>query len=80
MLVSAGGNSATIEAALQDLNAPRREFLFEPPKVVRDWLREKLNDQRDIPLLYALFNITVCVIPSAVAVFFLPSSHWLGAA
>ena len=72
------GSPETIDAACQDLKAARREFLFEPPRVVREWLVGKLNDKRDIPLLFALFDITVCVVPSAVALFFLPSSHWLG--
>ena len=67
-----------MKAAQDDLDAVRREYLFRPPATLQSFLFSLLNDPRDEPLLLCLFNITVCVMPSAALLFLLPSSHWLG--
>lgn len=74
-----GDVTAAVAAAKADLAAPRREFLFRPPKALEAALTARLNDPRDAPLLFCLFNITVCVVPSVILVFLLPASHLLGA-
>mmetsp|Transcript_6571 Transcript_6571/g.18329 ORF Transcript_6571/g.18329 Transcript_6571/m.18329 type:complete len:92 (-) Transcript_6571:1111-1386(-) len=73
------GPEAAVKAAKEDLAAARREFLFRPPATLQSRLLSLLNDPRDEALLLALFNITVCVLPSAIILYLLPSSHWLGA-
>lgn len=69
------------KAAIQvDLKAERREYLFRPPLALGKVFRHMLLDPRDEPLLLAIFNISVTVIPAAAALLLLPPSNWLGLA
>lgn len=70
-----------IAAANVDLSAARNEFLFCMPKHVESWCLPLLQDKRDLPILYLFFNVTVTVLPAALALYCLPAwSHILGPA
>ncbi len=73
--------SVRVRAAVaRDQGAPRGEYLFLPPLVFQHQLSSLLNDSRDAPIAYLLFNLIATATPAAVALFLLPPSHWLGAA
>jgi hypothetical protein len=60
-----------------DISASRHEFLFRPPGFIDAWFTRAVKDERDLPLVYLLFNITVLTIPGALLVFYL-KSNWVG--
>ena len=60
-----------------DQCASRHEYLFKPPGFLDAWFKANLKDERDLPLAYLLFNITVITIPGAVLVFHI-KSNWFG--
>lgn len=67
-----------------DINAKRSEYFFKPPAFIEKYLLGKLQEQRDAPLAYLLFNMCVIMLPSAALQFCLPSDmpyrSWLGLA
>jgi hypothetical protein len=73
-------NRAGKEVYLHDLVAKRGEYYFKPPAFVHKILENNLNDLRDLPIAYLLFNILLTVPPSFIALFtVLPRSNLLGA-
>lgn len=67
------GQTALVQAALKDLAAQRREHYFKPPQSLTHLLEPILSDQRDLPILYLFWNVSVTVLPASVIVFVLPS-------
>ncbi len=66
-------------AAAADIAAPRGEFLFKPPSALVAALCGLLQDKRDAPILYLLFNICCTTIPAAAWLFWLrPTSNLPG--
>ena len=72
--------SGAWEAAQQDLDAKRKEYLLLPPPWARPLVLRTLADERDAPVAYLFLNITGLVVPAALLVFLAPRSHLLGAA
>ena len=66
-------------AANADARATRHEYLFTPPKRLREPLLSCLSDARDAPILFLFINVAVITVPSAIALFMLRPSHLLGA-
>jgi hypothetical protein len=60
-----------------DISASRHEFLFRPPGFIDAWFARAVKDERDLPLVYLLFNISVLTIPGALLVFYF-KSNWFG--
>lgn len=50
-----------------DLTAARNEYFFKPPA----WLglESMIKDERDYPMLYLIFNMTVSILPAALWIF-----------
>ena len=67
------GVTELVHAASKDLAAERREFYFKPPQSLTNFLQAIINDQRDLPILYLFWNVSVIVLPASVIVFALPS-------
>lgn len=67
--------------ATADATSRRQEYLFAAPAPLDGWLRGMVNDQRDMPLVYLLFNIICTSCPAAALIWVWPcTSHWVGAA
>lgn len=67
------------ELSNTDLTAARNEWLFKPPPPLRGWLESTLENQRDAPMVYLIFNITFTIIPSAFALYRFPDlPGWVG--
>lgn len=66
-------------AALTDLRADRREFIFPAPAWARCTILRLLNDPRDEPVAYLFLNVLTLAVPAAILVYVLPPSHALGA-
>lgn len=64
---------AAVKAAQTDLLAARNEFLFRPPSCLQLQWQSLLQDQRDLPIFYLLFNVTFTVLPAAIALCALPA-------
>lgn len=62
-----------VEAANADLTADRKEFYFRLPGWLEARLRPLLQDQRDLPILYLFFNVSVTVLPAALSLFACPA-------
>lgn len=62
-----------IEAANADLTAVRKEFYFRLPGWLEARLRPLLQDQRDLPILYLFFNVSVTVLPAGLSLFACPA-------
>jgi len=63
----------------QDLDAPRQEWFYKPPAILlRPW-KSLLKDERDLSMIYLMFNILTITFPLAYAtLFLLPASNWIG--
>lgn len=55
------------EISNTDVTATRNEWLFKPPQPLRGMLESTVQHERDYPMIYLIFNITVTVLPSAAA-------------
>ena len=67
--------------ATADATSRRQEYLFAAPAPLDGWLRGMVNDHRDMPLVYLLFNIVCTSCPAAARIWVWPcTSHWVGAA
>jgi hypothetical protein len=67
--------------AVLDTKARRQEYIFGVPSLLNNSLESTLNDPRDAPALFLLFNVCCLVLPGAVLLHLLPDApHWLGAA
>ncbi|DBA80504.1 TPA: hypothetical protein ACH3X1_007775 [Trebouxia sp. C0004] len=55
----AAKQARAVEAANADLTADRNEFYFGLPGWLEARLRPLLQDQRDLPILYLFFNVSV---------------------
>ena len=67
------------QAATADDEAPRCEYLFRTPSLLR--AEELLNDPKgDAPALYLIFNVSVLALPAAIALHVIGPSHALGLA
>ena len=64
---------------IEDLKAPRNEYLVRLPAAVENWLVAKLTDPRDATMLSTMCNILVTTSVFATMLFFYPS-HLLGLA
>lgn len=62
-----------IAAAYADLSAQRNEFHFKLPKWLEDLCWPRLQDKRDLPICYLLFDVAVTVLPAALALYYLPA-------
>ena len=62
-----------IQAANADLTAARNEFYFRLPGWLEARLRPLLQDQRDLPILYLFFNVSVTVLPAGLSLFACPA-------
>lgn len=71
------GNGAkqarAIQAANADLTANRNEFYFRIPGWLEARLLPLLQDQRDLPILYLFFNVSVTVLPAGLSLFACPA-------
>jgi len=71
------------QLATQDLQAARKDYVFTLPGSVLTTVTGSglLRDNRDLPLLLLLFNITITTVPAAVMLhFFRSESHYIGLA
>lgn len=66
------------EKVMKDQNAPRGEFYFKPPAPLEKLLRSWMTEDRDLPVMYLMYNICVTVVPGAALMYALPPSHLLG--
>lgn len=62
-----------VAAASADLAADRKEFYFKPPSWLEARLHASLQDQRDLPILYVIYNIFLTVFPAAIALYAYPA-------
>ncbi|KAL0036947.1 hypothetical protein WJX77_006197 [Trebouxia sp. C0004] len=69
----AAKQARAVEAANADLTADRNEFYFGLPGWLEARLRPLLQDQRDLPILYLFFNVSVTVLPASLSLFACPA-------
>lgn len=76
---SAGREMPPKSLVEHDLKSNRNEYVFKPPKFVEMWLTSHLENERDAPMTYLLFNILIVSVPTLLFLFALKDPpHWLG--
>ena len=66
-------HTRAIAAAYVDLSRQRNEFFFKMPKSLEKMCLPLLLDERDLPILCLFFDVTVTVLPAALALYLLPA-------
>jgi len=68
-----------VHAAVErDIVAVRKEYIFLPPLAIQWRLKRLINDPRDLPNAFLLYNLLTTAAPAVVALFLLPPSHGFG--
>ena len=72
-------HDAATEAALIDIRAARKEYLFPLPAWAARLVVGNLKDPRDEPVAILYFNVILTAVPIASALYAAPASHVFGA-
>ena len=72
-------DDAATQAALIDIRAARKEFVFPLPAWAARLVVSNLKDPRDEPVAILYFNVILTILPIASALYAAPASHFFGA-